>query len=156
MTVLYTEKAEQTWWVLPLFRLFTVGMVLLFAWMALYRLAGWQALMIASFLMAWAMLAFQEMRYELTEEGVVSWFWPFKTTVRYADIEKVEVVKAPWWVGIGCHWWKGTWWYLSRTGNCVRVTTRAGKGIAMTPKDPERLAALVRKRSKGAQKAKKG
>ena|GEM_PF-3000410 len=155
MATIHSEKADQTWWVLLIFRLLALIIVLLFAWTAWNRLPGWLGLLFGAFLITWAYLAFQDMHYELTEEGVVAWFWPFKTMVKYAAIEKIDVAPAPWWIGIGCHWWKGIWWYLSRTRNCVRVTTRAGRGIAMTPKNPERLVALIREQSKHAQKAKK-
>ncbi len=147
MVTIHSERADHAWWVLLLLRLLALGMVLLFAWMYWYQLPGWPGLLFASLLTAWALLGFQEMRYELTDEAVVAWFWPFKTTVRYADIEKVEIVRAPWWVGIGCHWARGAWWYLGRYGQCVLVTAH-GKGVAMTPKEPERLAKLLRERKK--------
>ncbi len=156
MAIVHSERADQEWWLLLLLRLLTLLMVLLFAWMAWDGMPSWQGLLVAAFLCSWALLAFQEMRFELTEDALVAWFWPFRSALRYVDIASVEVkAKAPWWVGLGCHWWKGSWWFLTRTGRYVHVLTGKGRGLAMTPKEPERLARIVRERVKQAQKAKK-
>ncbi len=150
MATIHSEKADIAWWILLLFRLLACGMVLLFAWMAWEGIEGWWGLAFASFLSVWAFLSFDAMRYELSAEEVTAWFWPFRTRIRLSAISRVEVKRrVPWWVGVGCHWWKNSWWYIGRPGSYLHVVQRDGKGLAMTPKEPERFAVLIRERFRG-------
>ena len=156
METIYSEKAPHYPLLVTAFNLLALAFVLIFANLAWNQNEGWWGFFIAAPLMTWGALSFSNMRYELSDEALTAWLWPLRSRAEYTDIEKIEVLESfPWYVGLGMHWFRGTWWVTTRYQACVLVHKEGKSILAFTPQHPEEFANLLREKVKRAKKPKK-
>ncbi|MBR9692943.1 hypothetical protein GOV07_03375 [Candidatus Woesearchaeota archaeon] len=151
MEIIYSEKAPHYPLLVTAFNLLALAFVLIFANLAWNQNEGWLAFFIAAPLMTWGALSFSNMRYELDEEAVTAWLWPLRSRIEYKDVEKIEILeKYPWYVGLGMHWFKGTWWVTTRYQPCVLIHQKGKSNLAFTPTNPDAFVAMLKEHIKKA------
>ncbi|MDE2147263.1 MAG: hypothetical protein KGJ24_11300 [Burkholderiales bacterium] len=71
--------------------------------------------------------------------------WP-RWQVRLAEITAVEVTRSRWTEGAGIRRTCQGWLYNAAPGGAVRISLRSGKVFRLGSDEPERLAAMIRRR----------
>jgi hypothetical protein len=66
---------------------------------------------------------------------------------RLADIRSCEVVKNPWWYGIGIHLTPRGWLYNVAGSGAVEVGLRDGRRFRLGSDEPEELCRVLRERA---------
>lgn len=75
----------------------------------------------------------------------------FGTTIRFADIQDVNVARTRWIDGLGIHWAPGHGWTYNISGrDCVKITRTSGRVLWVGTDDAEALAASITARLEGA------
>lgn len=74
-------------------------------------------------------------RYAL---GIIRRSWPL------AELVAADVIRAPWWYGMGIRWTPHGWLWNVRSGQAVRITTADGGRSAIGSDDAVRLAEAIR------------
>lgn len=151
----YVEKAPQYWWLLLLLRFLALSAILLFARMALADEEGRWAMLAVAIVLSLVSISFAEMHYELDEEGLKAWFWPFRAKAPYDAIAKVELGTVPWYAGMGAHRVFGTLYMNPVYGKAVVVHRTNGWSprLVITPRDPRTFARLLEERVRRAKTA---
>lgn len=152
------EKAPQHWWVAALFRGCALALLILFISMAWTGTEGWWVTGIVSLVLLLASISFTNMHYELHDDRVEAWLWPFSERIPFVAITRVERGKRiPWYAGMGIHGFWGTLYFNSRYGEAVVIHHEKGgwwKRVALTTKDPASFAREVEERVAAARKGK--
>lgn len=95
----------------------------------------------AIFILAYA--SFFSMKFLITDSAVVASMRPFRSTIKFGDIDRIEVVqKLPWWLGWGHRIWyrKGVILaYVSQRKPSLLIHKKEGRfrKILLTTQNPE-------------------
>lgn len=87
-------------------------------------------------------VVFSSLTVEITASSLVFWFGPgvFRQTVSLAEIEQAEVVRNPWYYGVGLRITPRGMLYSVSGLSAVEVTRKDGGRFRLGSDEPERLA----------------